>query len=478
MIRASTLIQISCLGLLGACADLIGADFGSARLSRSNDSGGSTGTAPAGGSGESHVGGHDSGAAGQGGGSAPGAGGIGGGAGTAAGTGEAGQSGGDDETAGTTGTGRAAAGGAGSDAGARGYGDGGASGATASQNGGSRDGSEGGSATSIGDGGRGDLLAGGHGGLPTAGGGESNGGAGGEAAASPAAGGTSSGGAAGSGGEGACGAPTIELDPDGDGLNDECDLDDDEDSWRDGADPARRDPLWPRPVDDLSWPGVVLADECVRRAVEAAGAALASAGLALEFPLHLGHEPAQLGPYFVRPGEGVEQGHFVGGPDATPGMQMPGAELKVLRGAPERAGFAFHEFDATGVLSKMRIRELHLRGSSRAITMVYGLAPVVRIVSGSVAAGVSLRDVASLMVNVGAHAYPTRQCPGGAGRWALSWAPIWRQTPVEELRHLCVDEGAAYAAGETWTRSSGAEHCTCKSAQATVFTDCFPAISQ
>jgi hypothetical protein len=200
-----------------------------------------------------------------------------------------------------------------------------------------------------------------------------------------------------------------------------------------------------------------LADACVVSALAAASAALADAGLAPGFPLHLQHDPVPLARYYLRP---LTSGAFyVAGPDATPDSALAGAELKLLFLERERLDFFEHGFDDVGLRSANGWNDQQLRGNAESITAFFKSSQLVTILSAR-ATSEDLRDVATLVVRTGSQ-YPNGSCPAGAGRWSLSWAPVWRRVEPEEFVYMCLDEGEAYSSVEQWERSSEQEVCHC-----------------
>jgi hypothetical protein len=313
----------------------------------------------------------------------------------------------------------------------------------------------------------GDLSAGGMAGTAGTGGPGGPGGTAGATAGGPSDAGTGGGGVPGAW---ACGEPTLELDPDGDLLNDACDDDRDEDGIANDADVAPRDPFNPpltdqQMVNRAAMPGIMLADACVKAAVAQANEALTSAGLPIRLPASLEHEPPALPTYVLRPWE-EQAGYWVGGPDATPGAPLDGAEIKLTESAPG-AKVSYHEgtFNDGGLRTILLMPIGKLRGNpSSANLFIYG-ADRVHLMTGSYENG-NLIGVATLSVRVGMmppRTYPNATCPAQLGRWTLSYAPVWRAVQPESFTYACLDDGEAHipSLSPTWTRDAPPEQCRC-----------------
>jgi hypothetical protein len=259
------------------------------------------------------------------------------------------------------------------------------------------------------------------------------------------------------------------LDPDGDLLNDACDEDRDEDGVANGADVAPRDPFYPPLIDGqlsarAAMPGIMLADACVKLALAAANTALASAGLSVTLPASLEHEPPALPTYVLRPWE-AQQGHWVGGPDATPGAPLDGAEIKLVESAPASVVYDEAAFNDAGLQGTRFMAIGTVRGTPTSANLFVWAGDRVHLISGSYENG-DLLGVATLSVRVGAglpRTYPNASCPAGLGRWALSYSPIWRAVEPESFTYACLDGGEAHVPSlvPTWTRDSPPEDCRC-----------------
>jgi hypothetical protein len=330
------------------------------------------------------------------------------------------------------------------------------------------DGGTGAAAPDDGGAGQGGDAAGG-GTAGTSGGGASGAGAGGAAGTS---GGGASGAGVGGGGAGgswACGEPTAELDSDGDLLNDACDPDRDEDGVANDADFAPRDPLNP-PITDAQlprapMPGIMLADACVKAALPGANAALASAGLSVRLPASLQHEPPVLPQYALRPWD-EQRGYWVGGPDATPGAPLDGAEIKLIESAPAKVSYQEAAFNDAGLQTTRFAAYGTVRGTPTSANLFVLGGPLVHLIAGNYEDG-NLVGVVTLSVRVGTglqRSYPNATCPSQLGRWALSYAPIWQGVEPESFTYSCLDGGEAHfpISDLSWTRDAPPEECRCK----------------
>jgi hypothetical protein len=208
----------------------------------------------------------------------------------------------------------------------------------------------------------------------------------------------------------------------------------------------------------------------VKAALAAAHIPLEAAELPVRLPASLEHGPPVLPTYVLRPWGG-QQGYWVGGPDATPGAPLDGAEIKLVESAPARVAYDEAAFNDAG-LQGMRLNPIGtVRGTPTSANLfVYG-GGLVYLTAGSYENG-DLLGVATLAVRVGtppSRSYPNAICPAELGRWALSYAPIWRAVEPESFTYRCLDGGEAHVPSEspTWTRDAPPEDCRCKAVFAT-----------
>jgi hypothetical protein len=182
-------------------------------------------------------------------------------------------------------------------------------------------------------------------------------------------------------------------------------------------------------------PGIMMADACVKAAVSAANAALASAGLSVRLGANLQHEPPVLPAYALRPLDGV-QGYWVAGPDATPGAPLHGGDLELIESAPDKVSYREVTFTAAGFQSSIFVSNGKVRGTPSAASLFLYSDDRVFLIAGTYERG-DLVDVATLAVRVGVppatRTYPNAICTAPLGRWTLSYAPLWRAVEPENL---------------------------------------------
>jgi len=285
-------------------------------------------------------------------------------------------------------------------------------------------------------------------------------GQGGEAGAGPESGTAGAAGAAdsegGAGGERSNPGHVLPVDADGDGFED-------------AIDPNPSDPSDPG---DFSTPEKIAQDPRVKVALAAAKAANVEIATHTELtvPDVSGYySTADGNGYFAASGNGVDVGLGAAGGEqritAFPDATMDSAGVSFTNNAP--VGFGLSQ----GTLLRGTAREITLYSRGKGVCTVnganyatYGIyigSAVIDPISGD------WKDQRTIGVTVATKGTLTTACATSLagdreimGGWVVQVTPLMSFVTAGQLKYMCVDEKAAYAPTETWTRTGGA-HCTC-----------------
>jgi hypothetical protein len=255
-----------------------------------------------------------------------------------------------------------------------------------------------------------------------------------------------------------------QLDTDEDGLGDACDDDDDNDGFRDADDPAPRDRSIPG---DFSTPEAILADP----GVAASLAAFRATGRM--FVTHTELDPPDLTSYYVHPRLGSQV--VATGDNSGVGGGLVAHELRLIVTNQTLLDGAYVEYEGGVPVSYIVSRGSLLHGSGSSFTIyarnrfVCTVGPLeilyIDITTGNVDSSGNLTGGSSLSVTVWDNGQQASACGliGNTeveGGWAGYVTPLKTKIPVTTLQYMCVDEGAGYVPGETWTRAGGSA-CEC-----------------
>jgi hypothetical protein len=257
------------------------------------------------------------------------------------------------------------------------------------------------------------------------------------------------------------------LDTDGDGEPDACDVDDDNDGFRDPLDPAPLDATRPG---DFSTPEKILTDSRVKRALDA----IQAKGIA--FPTHMELSPPDVSGLYT---EATNSYKFVAtGNNQNVGSVSPvGSEFRVTLSGSNLVDNAGLLFSGNSRFSYASSKGSLLRGAGSSFTTYSygketceaGTAPYseygIVIASAVQQANGDWQSVMRLHVTVATEGTYTTPCNLGGdsefeGGWQLNSNPLAKKISVADLRFMCKGKASAYVAKESWTEADGAM-CSC-----------------
>ena len=262
-----------------------------------------------------------------------------------------------------------------------------------------------------------------------------------------------------------------QLDTDLDDQGDVCDFDDDGDGFNDDDDPAPLDNTVPG---DFSTPEAILSNPLIRQALDE------TALQGIVITPDLGLDPPDISGYYVfAEGSGMaiatSDGTDIGSPlvgserriTVNPDNTTTGATVSFTMGNP--IGFGAGQ----GVRVPYRGESNHFSSYGRSgLTCTeggsnYAVQSVVILVGNSDVATGNIVDVTAIGVTVNTTGNLTPVCAsrfGGntesVGEWLVTTEPLFERVQPASLTYMCVDDDAAYAPTETWVGSDGLD-CSC-----------------
>ena len=260
-----------------------------------------------------------------------------------------------------------------------------------------------------------------------------------------------------------------QLDTDGDGAGDACDLDDDDDGFADVDDPAPLDKTIPG---DFSTVDAILADDAIRNAIAEAEA------VGFTLPTLRGLSPPDRSGYYRRAditgrspfnSSGTDQGRpIVGGEfriDQLPDNSYTSATVNFTSNQPISYSVAEGSLirgEGNRYTTYARVRSTCTESGSDYSTFVVSIASAnINAISGNI------EDYRSISTTVSADGTLTQACADRSsgdselpGSWAVYEIPLATKAQPQELIYMCVDDDAAYAPTETWLSSDGLA-CSC-----------------
>lgn len=260
-----------------------------------------------------------------------------------------------------------------------------------------------------------------------------------------------------------------QLDTDGDGAGNACDDDDDNDGFKDNEDPDPLDVLTPG---DFSTPEAILSNPLMQDAIAAAS----SQGF--EIRTDQGLNPPDLTGYYV--GDILNNSVVASSSNLDIGRSLLPEEVRVTSKVGnflDRASVAFEGNDKIGYLlgtgsiirgegnnftaysrSKVTCTENNSDYSVFAVSVTSGtLDPSSGDILNTKNMNATVDTMGELTPICSARILFGNQTVSG---WSASTYNVQRKTDVNNLQHMCISENVGYVPTETWTHSGGMS-CSC-----------------